>query len=464
MLHVLERDGLVDRDVRRRATPRAPRTRSTVARRVDARARRARRAASRREDDRRRRRGASAGAKRAMALWSMGANQSTVGTLKNRALINLCLATGNIGRPGHRAAVADRPAERDGRARDRRARAPAARLPQRSTDAEDRAEMRPLLGLPPSAGIAPEPGLAATELVEALEDGPGQGGLDRRHQPGRLAARRRRASPPRCGAPSSSIVPGRLPPDRDRRARARAAARRAVAGEGRDDDELRAARVASCSAALDPPGEALPDWEIFARVGRALGHREAFAWRSAAAGLRRVRAPRPRAGCATRPGISHARLRRDGPLQWPCPRAADGEDHDGTERLYSVAALPDARRPRAARRRRRTPRPPTRRDADFPLVLTTGRVAQPVAHDDPHRQVADAARRRAASRSSSCTRTTPSAPASSDGERVRVRSRRGRGDAARAGDATRVPAGRRVRAVPLGRAAPRAGRGRAQRA
>ena len=30
----------------------------------------------------------------------MGANQSTVGTLKNRALINLCLATGQIGRPG----------------------------------------------------------------------------------------------------------------------------------------------------------------------------------------------------------------------------------------------------------------------------------------------------------------------------------------------------------------------------
>ena len=41
-----------------------------------------------------------AGAGSAMALWSMGANQSTVGTLKNRALINLCLATGQIGRPG----------------------------------------------------------------------------------------------------------------------------------------------------------------------------------------------------------------------------------------------------------------------------------------------------------------------------------------------------------------------------
>src|SRR5207247_6336616 len=36
----------------------------------------------------------------AMFLWSMCSNQSTVGTMKNRALINLCLATGQIGRPG----------------------------------------------------------------------------------------------------------------------------------------------------------------------------------------------------------------------------------------------------------------------------------------------------------------------------------------------------------------------------
>src|SRR5206468_3631634 len=39
-------------------------------------------------------------ARRALVLWSMGVNQSTVGTLKNRALHNLCLVTGNFGRPG----------------------------------------------------------------------------------------------------------------------------------------------------------------------------------------------------------------------------------------------------------------------------------------------------------------------------------------------------------------------------
>ncbi len=35
-----------------------------------------------------------------MALWSMGANQSIEGVAINRALMNLCVATGQIGRPG----------------------------------------------------------------------------------------------------------------------------------------------------------------------------------------------------------------------------------------------------------------------------------------------------------------------------------------------------------------------------
>ena len=33
-------------------------------------------------------------------MWSMGANQSSSGTQKNLAVINLHLATGTIGRPG----------------------------------------------------------------------------------------------------------------------------------------------------------------------------------------------------------------------------------------------------------------------------------------------------------------------------------------------------------------------------
>ena len=39
-------------------------------------------------------------AEKALSLWSMGVNQSTVGVYKNNAIHNLHLATGKIGKPG----------------------------------------------------------------------------------------------------------------------------------------------------------------------------------------------------------------------------------------------------------------------------------------------------------------------------------------------------------------------------
>src|SRR6185503_5392544 len=39
-------------------------------------------------------------ARNVLSLWSMGVNQSTVGVQKNQAIINLHLATGQIGKPG----------------------------------------------------------------------------------------------------------------------------------------------------------------------------------------------------------------------------------------------------------------------------------------------------------------------------------------------------------------------------
>ena len=56
--------------------------------------------------------------------------------------------------------------------------------------------------------------------------------------------------------------------------------------------------VSLVQRALQAPGLALPDWEIFARLGRALGHGDAFAWRSARRSS--TSTPRPRrGGCAT---------------------------------------------------------------------------------------------------------------------------------------------------------------------
>ncbi|HEX6022210.1 MAG TPA: molybdopterin-dependent oxidoreductase [Solirubrobacter sp.] len=302
--------------------------------------------------------------RRAMALWSMGVNQSTVGTLKNRAILNLCLATGNIGRPGSGPlSLTGQPNAMGGRETG----GLAGLLPgyRSVSHAEDRAEMARLWGSP---GIAPDPGLASTELVEALETRRvkivwvvATNPVVSQPDAGRFAAALRRADlvicqdayfPTETGALAHVMLPAAQWPEKD----------------GTMTNSER--RVSLVRRALDPPGEALADWDIFARVGRALGHREAFPWRtSAAVHAEYVRMTAGR--LCDQSGISHSRLRREGPLQWPCP----SPEHSGTERLYTSRRFctPDGRA-RLAPTPHTGPADPV--DEQFPLVLTTGRVAQ----------------------------------------------------------------------------------------
>ena len=212
-------------------------------------------------------------------------------------------------------------------------------------------------------------------------------------------------------------------------------------------------RVSLVQRALDPPGEALPDWEIFARVGRALGHREAFPWRTAAA----VHAEyvQTHRGPAVRPDrhLAHAAAaRRADPVAVPVARPPR---HGAAVR---VAALRHADgRARLAPTPHTAPADPV--TPDFPLVADHRPRRAAVAHDDPHGQVAVAAGAPSRTRSSSCTPTTPSACRRREGARA-LAPRLGRAAAARS--ATPCRRGVALRAVPLGRAAPRGRRGRAE--
>ena len=67
--------------------------------------------------------GASAARARRSRCGAWGSTRAHVGTDKNAAILNLHLATGQIGRPGSGTVLAHRPAQRDGRPRDRRPRA-----------------------------------------------------------------------------------------------------------------------------------------------------------------------------------------------------------------------------------------------------------------------------------------------------------------------------------------------------
>ncbi len=119
-------------------------------------------------------------------------------------------------------------------------------------------------------------------------------------------------------------------------------------------------RVQLVRKAVEPPGEARPDWEILCDFARAAGYamphyehpREIYAEMASLVD-----------GYA---GISHQRIDNEGGLQWPCPN----EDHPGTPTLHLDGPMrgkgqfmPITYRPSAE-----LP------DEDYPLLLSTGRT------------------------------------------------------------------------------------------
>jgi ferredoxin-nitrate reductase len=308
-------------------------------------------------------------APRAMALWSMGANQSTVGTLKNRAIINLCLATGQIGRPGAGPlSLTGQPNAMGGRETGGLAHL----LPgyRRVQSSEERLEMERFWACPP---LSPEPGLRAVELFDALAEGrvkavwivatnpivslPDGARAREALERAELVVVQDAFHPTETSALAHAVLPAAAWPEKS----------------GAMTNSER--RVGLVRAALAPPGDALPDWRIFARLAAELGHGEHFAWEREADVFDEFAACTAGRPCDIT-GLSHERLLREGGIQWPCPVSTAGpaDAADGTERLYADRRFhtPDGRARFAATPHAEPIEKPT---LDFPLVLTTGRVA-----------------------------------------------------------------------------------------
>ncbi|MGH2946596.1 MAG: molybdopterin-dependent oxidoreductase, partial [Solirubrobacteraceae bacterium] len=271
---------------------------------------------------------------RSMALWSMGANQSTVGTLKNRALINLCLATGQISRPGTGPlSLTGQPNAMGGRETGGLAHL----LPgyRRVDRAADRTEMTAHWRLPEHLpGISERPGLPAVELFDALAEGtvkavwivatnpivslPDSGRAREALEHAELVVVQDAFHPTETSALAHAVLPAAAWPEK----------------EGTMTNSER--RVGLVRKLLEPPGEALPDWRIFARLGAELGHREHFAWAEAADVFAEFAACTAGRVCDMS-GLSHELLRLRGGVQWPCPA---GPDPSGTERLYADRRFP----------------------------------------------------------------------------------------------------------------------------
>ncbi len=137
-------------------------------------------------------------------------------------------------------------------------------------------------------------------------------------------------------------------------------------------------RVIKINRAVDCPGDARPDWRIIQDIARALGREHGFTFTSPREifdELRRASAD----GVADYAGITYERLEKEHGVFWPCP----SEDHPGTPRLFEAGSwnpvargqgpfyFPDGK----ARFNVAVYTPPAEEvDADYPVILTTGRV------------------------------------------------------------------------------------------
>ena len=119
-------------------------------------------------------------------------------------------------------------------------------------------------------------------------------------------------------------------------------------------------RVQRIRKAIEPAGESRPDWMILSDLAARMGYGEQFCYSHPSQIMDEASALSPSYG-----GISYQRLEGDG-LQWPCPNP----DHPGTAYLHRGQFTRGKGKFNLVDYRPSMELP----DADYPLILTTGRV------------------------------------------------------------------------------------------
>lgn len=311
-----------------------------------------------------------------VTFWTMGLNQSTHGTWHTNAICNLHLATGKICRPGSGPfSLTGQPNAMGGREVGYMSHA----LPGQRTviNAKDRAHIETLWNLPPRT-IRQEPGLDAVQLFKKMEAGEvkaiwiiGSNPVATMPNRSRVIAGLQRAElvvvqdafhPTETSNYADVLLPGALWAE----------------AEGTMVNSER--NVTLMRAVVPTPGEAQADWQILAQAGRQFGFGAAFNYECASDVFDEIRKTwNPKTGYDIR-GISYEKLERRS-MQWPCaPDETKGRavryvqtrtsffarkssiqfaTESGKARFFPRPCLPPAEFP----------------SAEFPFILTTGRVA-----------------------------------------------------------------------------------------
>ncbi len=310
-----------------------------------------------------------------MSCWTMGLNQSTHGTWSTNAVCNLHLATGKICRPGSGPfSLTGQPNAMGGR--EMGYMGPG--LPgQRSMENEcDRHFIEAMWNLP-TATLRTDGGNGAVWMFEEMRAGrikacwiictnpvasmPNRSGVIAALEAAELVITQDAYLDTETNIYADIMLPGALWAE----------------AEGVMINSER--NLTLMAKAVEPPGEALPDWQIIARVACAMGYADGFTFASAADVFEELKqAANPKTGYDVR-GASHERLRRQ-PLQWP---TGSHDDADRNPIRYQATGAPVAEgsaltfaTPSGRARFFARPHlaPAEMPAADYPFVLNTGRL------------------------------------------------------------------------------------------
>ncbi|UQZ34872.1 reductase [Paenibacillus sp. PK3_47] len=266
-----------------------------------------------------------------MTLWTMGLNQSTHGTWHTNAICNLHLATGAICRPGSGPfSLTGQPNAMGGR--EMGYMGPG--LPgQRSVLAEaDRRFMERLWEVPEGT-LRSDTGSGTVSMFESMRAGeikacwiictnpvatvPNRSNVIAGLEAAELVITQDSFMETETNKYADILLPGALWAE----------------GEGVMINSER--NLTLLQKAVEPPGEAVPDWQIIARVACEMGYAAAFSYASSEEVYKEIQqAWNPKTGYDIR-GADYMRLRNT-PVQWPCP--PDSTDDRNPIRYLAEAA------------------------------------------------------------------------------------------------------------------------------
>ncbi|WP_396601371.1 molybdopterin-dependent oxidoreductase [Algibacter sp. R77976] len=297
-----------------------------------------------------------------ISMWTMGLNQSVIGTDKNTSLLNLSLITGQVGKPGSGPfSLTGQPNAMGGREVGGMANLLA--VHKDLGNEEHRREVAQFWGVDK---INPKPGLTATELFDALESGKVKAVWIASTNP--LVSMPNLNRIEKAMKNSKFVVVQDISHKSDTVAFADLVLPAAswLEKEGTMTNSER--RISHLPKVIEAPGEARPDVEIFCDFAQRMGFR-GFNFNNASE-IYDEYASMTKGTNIDVSFLNYDRLKNEGTFQWPVPELR----HKGTPRLFADKKFYTPSKKAQFNLPNNTLNTSLAPNNEFPLILTTGRI------------------------------------------------------------------------------------------